>query len=116
SVPQFSVGDHRTLDDVIADIARHGYVPSFCTGCYRRGRTGRDFMDLAKPGLIRAHCLPNALVTYREYLLDYGSDTTRQLGEKVIRDQIEHEVPANRRSAVLKVLERIDAGERDIYF
>lgn len=116
SVSQFSVGDHRTLDDVIADIAQHGYVPSFCTGCYRRGRTGRDFMDLAKPGLIRAHCLPNALVTYREYLLDYGSERTRQLGEQVIRDQIEHEVPSNRRSAVLKVLERIDAGERDIYF
>lgn len=116
SLAQFSVGDHRTLDEVIADIAGHGYVPSFCTGCYRKGRTGADFMDLARPGLIRAHCLPNALLTYREYLLDYASERTRALGDKVIRDQVDHEVPERRRLAVLDALDRIDRGERDIYF
>jgi 2-iminoacetate synthase len=116
SVAQFSVGDSRSLDEVIADIAQHGYVPSFCTGCYRKGRTGADFMELARPGLIRAHCLPNALLTYREYLLDYGSERTRELGERVIREQLEHDVPDRRKRAVLEALDRIDQGERDIYF
>ena len=116
SVAQFSVGDHRSLDEVIADIAQHGYVPSFCTGCYRKGRVGQDFMDLAKPGLIRAHCLPNALLTYREYLLDYASPKTREIGERLIREQAEHEVPESRRPALLNALARTEAGERDIYF
>jgi 2-iminoacetate synthase len=116
SVAQFSVGDHRTLDEVIGDIAEHGYVPSFCTGCYRKGRTGADFMELARPGLIRAHCLPNALLTYREYLLDYGSERSRALGERVIREQIENEVPERRKLPVIEALDRMDHGERDIYF
>ena len=70
---QFSLGDHRTLDEVINDLARMNYIPSFCTACYRMGRTGADFMDLAKPGLIKAHCCPNALSTFMEYLIDYAS-------------------------------------------
>jgi 2-iminoacetate synthase len=70
---QFQLGDHRTLDEVIRDIAALGYVPSFCTGCYRLGRTGADFMDLAKPGEIKYHCQPNALSTFLEYLHDYAS-------------------------------------------
>jgi 2-iminoacetate synthase len=70
---QFSLGDHRDLDEVVRDVAELGYIPSFCTGCYRLGRTGADFMDLAKPGDIKHHCDPNALSTFEEYLLDYGS-------------------------------------------
>lgn len=113
---QFSVGDTRTLDEVIADIAQHGYVPSFCTGCYRKGRTGQDFMDLAKPGLIRLHCLPNALMTFEEYLLDYASPQTRELGEKLIATQLRDEVPDARKELLSGALDRILQGERDIYF
>jgi 2-iminoacetate synthase len=115
-VAQFSVGDHRSLDEVIADIAKHGYIPSFCTGCYRKGRTGQDFMDLAKPGLIRMHCLPNALFTFQEYLEDYASAATREIGERAISDQVEHDVPEGRRADVGRVLSRIRNGDRDLYF
>jgi 2-iminoacetate synthase len=113
---QFAVGDHRSLDEVIADIASHGYVPSFCTGCYRKGRTGQDFMDLAKPGLIRMHCLPNALFTFREYLMDYASPETRAIGEKLIAAQLASEVPESKRTEVSHELEQIKGGVRDIYF
>lgn len=116
SPAQFSVGDHRTLDEVIRDIAAHGYVPSFCTGCYRKGRTGQDFMDLAKPGLIRLHCLPNALLTFKEYLLDYASPATREAGEKVIAQQMATDVPEQRRKTLERNLVRVEDGERDIYF
>jgi 2-iminoacetate synthase len=77
SAAQFSLGDHRSLDEVIRDVASLGYIPSFCTACYRLGRTGRDFMDLAKPGLIKGHCDPNALSTFKEFLIDYASEETR---------------------------------------
>jgi len=113
---QFSLGDHRTLDEVIADAASQGYIPSFCTGCYRLGRTGSDFMDLAKPGLIRAHCLPNAMLTFEEYIQDYASLSTRDMGETLIRDMLEREVPEGMRALVWKSLDRIRNGERDIYF
>ncbi|MBM4090951.1 MAG: [FeFe] hydrogenase H-cluster radical SAM maturase HydG [Planctomycetes bacterium] len=113
---QFAIGDQRPLDHVVADIVRHGYIPSFCTGCYRKGRTGQDFMDLAKPGLIRSHCLPNALLTFREYLLDYATPGTRELGEQLIREQLDTEVPAALRGPVDKALARIQDGARDIYF
>jgi 2-iminoacetate synthase len=116
SPAQFAVGDARTLDQVVADIAAHGYVPSFCTGCYRKGRTGKDFMDLAKPGLIRRHCLPNALLTFREYLLDYASPATREAGERAIQAQLEHEVDPHQRPAVENSLLRVLGGERDVYF
>ena len=77
---QFQLGDHRGLDEVIRDVAEMGYIPSFCTACYRLGRTGMDFMDLAKPGEIKHHCDPNALSTFLEYLLYYGSVKTRKAG------------------------------------
>jgi 2-iminoacetate synthase len=113
---QFSLGDHRTLDEVIADVSAHGYIPSFCTGCYRLGRTGSDFMDLAKPGLIRMHCLPNAMFTFEEYIRDYASPSTAEIGERLIADMLERDVPASMRSKVSAALDRIRKGERDIYF
>ena len=81
---QFQLGDHRSLDEVIRDVAELGYIPSFCTACYRLGRTGMDFMDLAKPGEIKHHCDPNALSTFLEYLLDYGSPRRARSGETLI--------------------------------
>jgi 2-iminoacetate synthase len=113
---QFSLGDHRTLDEVIADISAHGYIPSFCTGCYRLGRTGSDFMELAKPGLIRSHCLPNAMLTFEEYIQDYASASTGEMGDRLICEMLEREVPAAAQTMVAEALERIKQGERDICF
>jgi 2-iminoacetate synthase len=111
---QFSLGDHRSLDEVIRDVASLGYVPSFCTACYRLGRTGRDFMELAKPGEIKHHCDPNALSTFLEYLLDYASPETRAIGEKTIAQRL-NAMDARGRSVAEKLLTRVRDGKRDVY-
>ncbi len=110
---QFQLGDHRSLDEVIRDVADLGYVPSFCTACYRLGRTGMDFMDLAKPGDIKHHCDPNALSTFLEYLLDYGTEGTRETGEKLIAEKVAEMDPV-RREHTEKMLTKVRAGGRDI--
>ncbi len=111
---QFSLGDHRPLDEVIRDVANMGYIPSFCTGCYRLGRTGADFMDLAKPGEIKLHCDPNAVSTFKEYLLDYGSEETRRAGDALIATVIGEMSPeAADRSRGL--LAKVEEGKHDIY-
>lgn len=112
---QFSLGDTRPTDEVIHAIVEQGYIPSFCTACYRLGRTGQDFMDLAKPGLIQQYCLPNAILTFQEYLEDYASNGTREAGEELIESMLA-DVPAKRRDALQDRLERIKAGARDLYF
>ena len=111
---QFSLGDHRSLDEVIRDVANLGYVPSFCTGCYRLGRTGADFMDLAKPGDIKAHCDPNAASTFQEYLEDYGTEQSRAIGEQTLASFIDDmdETPA-RHSRIM--VEKVKQGKRDVY-
>jgi len=81
---QFAVGDTRELDEIVCEVAQMGFTPSFCTACYRTGRTGADFMELAKPGTIKYHCEPNALSTFTEYLEDYASPATKQAGEEHI--------------------------------
>jgi len=111
---QFSLGDHRPLDEVIRDVAEMGYVPSFCTGCYRLGRTGKDFMDLAKPGDIRAHCDPNAASTFLEYLEDYASPETREIGLRCIERLLATMAPSARRGTE-EMLRRVGSGERDVY-
>jgi 2-iminoacetate synthase len=111
---QFSLGDHRPLDDVIWDVARLGYIPSFCTGCYRLGRTGEDFMDLAKPGLIKEHCDPNALSTFMEYLLDYASPQTKEAGLELIGKAI-HEMDDVPRQRSKAMLEQVKEGRRDVF-
>ena len=111
---QFQLGDHRTLDEVIHDVAELGYIPSFCTACYRLGRTGADFMDLAKPGEIKEHCDPNALSTFLEYLEDYGSPDTRAAGELLI-DATLARMAARERGVSEKLMARVRAGERDAF-
>jgi 2-iminoacetate synthase len=111
---QFSLGDQRSLDQVIYDVASLGYVPSFCTGCYRLGRTGKDFMDLAKPGEIRRHCDPNALSTFQEYLNDYASPATREVGEALLARHLESMEPEVREVAA-RLVAKVRAGERDVY-
>ncbi len=113
---QFELGDHRSLDEVIQDVLRLGFVPSFCTACYRLGRTGEDFMDLAKPGLIRRFCLPNALLTFQEYLEDYASGTTRRMGRSALRRHLEDVPTLRRRHETYRRLSRIRGGARDLYF
>ncbi len=110
---QFQLGDHRSLDEVIRDVADLGYTPSFCTACYRLGRTGMDFMDLAKPGEIKHHCDPNALSTFLEYLLDYGKPETRAIGETLITRKIAAMDPV-RRVHTQTMIDSVRAGERDV--
>lgn len=82
---QFQLGDHRSLAEVIADLGQHKFIPSFCTGCYRLGRTGKDFMGLAKPGLIKEKCAPSALSTFEEYLLDTAHPKRGRPGSAALR-------------------------------
>jgi 2-iminoacetate synthase len=110
---QFQLGDHRTLDEVIRDVAELGYIPSFCTACYRLGRTGMDFMDLAKPGDIKHHCDPNALSTFLEYLEDYGSPEAHAVGEPLIARKIGEMDPV-RRTHTETMLAEVRAGKRDV--
>jgi 2-iminoacetate synthase len=111
---QFSLGDHRGLDEVIRDVAQLGYVPSFCTGCYRLGRTGQDFMDMAKPGLIKEHCDPNALSTFLEYLQDYGSEQTKAVGMDLIQKTLK-EMDDTPRQRSEKMLAAVASGKHDVF-
>jgi 2-iminoacetate synthase len=113
---QFSLNDTRSAGEVIADLISHGFIPSFCTACYRLGRVGEDFMDLAKPGLIKLNCHPNALLTLKEYLVDYADIKTKMAGNELIRKEL-NEIPSeNRKNKTIEYLERIESGERDLYF
>lgn len=111
---QFQLGDHRSLDEIVQELAGMGFIPSFCTACYRLGRTGQDFMDLAKPGLIKLKCDPNAVTTFQEYLLDYASDSARGDGEKAIGCELEAMSEKARRTSE-RMLARIRNGKRDVY-
>ena len=110
---QFSLGDHRSLDEVIRDVSLLGFIPSFCTACYRLGRTGEDFMDLAKPGKIKDHCDVNALSTFMEYLVDYASPQTQELGERCIADALAR-MEEPRRTTARILVDGVRAGERDV--
>jgi 2-iminoacetate synthase len=85
---QFDVSDNRTLDEIVRWLLELGYIPSFCTACYREGRTGDRFMSLCKSGQILNCCHPNALMTLEEYLMDYASKETKVIGDKVIEEQL----------------------------
>ncbi|MDR2978996.1 MAG: [FeFe] hydrogenase H-cluster radical SAM maturase HydG [Bacteroidales bacterium] len=113
---QFSLGDHRSLEEVISSMIDSGYIPSFCTGCYRKGRVGHDFMDLAKPGLIKQFCLPNAMFSFKEYLYDFASEETRQKGLSLIQNMMTDIPNSKHKTKVEKELETIDGGERDVFF
>jgi 2-iminoacetate synthase len=115
-VPQFAVDDNRTPDEIIAGLAKSGYIPSYCTACYRQGRTGDRFMEFAKTGEIQNLCQPNAILTFKEYLLDYASDSTRRTGEEAIKAHLEM-IPSEKvRKETEKRLARLEQGERDFYF
>ena len=108
---QFDVSDKRTLDEVVRWLMELGYIPSFCTACYREGRTGDRFMAFCKSGQILNFCHPNALMTLQEYLLDYASPETRKLGEALIKAEIK-KVPNDKiKAKAIENLEDIKNGK-----
>lgn len=111
---QFLINDNRSLDEGIRWLAEKGHITSFCTAGYRCGRTGNYFMNIAKKGKVHKLCMPNAILTFKEYLLDYASPETRDIGEKLIKKELEA-LPPKIRELVEKYLERIEKGERDLY-
>lgn len=113
---QFVLGDTRSLDDVIYELAQEGYIPSFCTSCYRAGRTGEHFMEFAIPGFVKRFCTPNALLTFAEYLYDYASKRTQQIGFELIDRELEKIEDENMKQAVKSKLEQMKEGKRDLYF
>ncbi|MBU1036544.1 [FeFe] hydrogenase H-cluster radical SAM maturase HydG [Patescibacteria group bacterium] len=116
SLGQFNVFDPRNLDEVLKSILEQGLLPSFCTACYREGRTGQVFMDLAKPGNIHNLCRPNAILTFKEYLEDYASPKVKELGEKVINEYLK-KIPNKVIKQKTKIrLKEIENGKRDLYF
>lgn len=113
---QFDRSDQRSLDEIVDWLLSLGYIPSFCTACYRAGRTGDRFMALAKSGAISNCCQPNALMTLKEYLLDYASDETHELGEKVITEQLENIKNDNVKQRSSAYISQMEKGERDFRF
>ena len=111
---QFQLGDHRSLQEIVQELSSMGFIPSFCTACYRLGRTGQDFMDLAKPGLIKLKCDHNAVTTFQEYLIDYASESARNAGEKAIGCELDGMSDKARRTSE-RMLTRIRNGKRDVY-
>ena len=116
SSEQFEVSDQRTLDQVVNWLMGMGYIPSFCTACYREGRTGDRFMSLCKAGQIQNCCLPNALMTLKEYLMDYASADTREKGLALIQQEIQNIPKEKVREIVCHHLEEIEKGNRDFRF
>ncbi len=113
---QFDTSDRRTLDEVVNWLLANGYIPSFCTACYREGRTGDRFMKLAKTGQIANCCQPNALMTLKEYLEDYASPDTKEKGEKVIAEELNYITNPKAQETARERIKKIEQGERDFRF
>ena len=113
---QFDLADRRSLDEVVKWLMELGYIPSFCTACYRAGRTGERFMKICKGGKIQDCCTPNAVLTLKEYLLDYASPETRKAGESLIAGELGKIESEALRSSLCKDLERLEKGERDLRY
>ena len=111
---QFQVNDSRSLHNVIETLLDDGYLPSFCTACYRKGRTGEHFMEFSVPGFIKRFCTPNAIFTLAEYLEDYATEDQKQKGYYLIEDQI-NQLEKPSAEQIRSTVERIRQGERDLY-
>jgi len=112
---QFEVHDSRSVEEILASVIERGYLPSFCTACYRSNRTGDRFMELAKAGSIHYLCKPNAILTFKEFLVDYASPKLKVIGENLIVKEV-GEVDEERRPELMRRLRRIEKGERDLFF
>jgi 2-iminoacetate synthase len=113
---QFRINDDRTLNEIIDEILDQQMIPSFCTACYRLGRTGEHFMEFSVPGFIKRYCTPNAILTLVEYLLDYAPENTVKKGWEVIHDTLEKMEEETQKVAVRERIEQLKAGKRDLYF
>lgn len=113
---QFDVSDRRPLDEVVRWLMERGFIPSFCTACYREGRTGDRFMSLCKSGQILNCCHPNALMTLKEYLMDYASDLTREVGDRLIEEELKRIPNEKVRGIAEKYIKNIENGQRDFRF
>jgi 2-iminoacetate synthase len=113
---QFVLGDTRTLDEVVRELAEHDFVPSWCTACYRLGRTGEDFMGYSKSGEIKSYCQPNALLTFTEYLKDYASEETKKVGIALIERELKKIPESKIKDSLIVKLGRLNDGEHDMYF
>lgn len=112
---QFSLMDHRTASEVVKDLMGKGYVPSWCTACYRKGRTGEHFMKIAKAGNIHNFCHPNSLLTLQEYLNDYGDEEARKLGEALIAKESESGLSDSAKRLLSRKMAKVNAGDHDVY-
>lgn len=113
---QFEPGDTRSPNEIIRMLCEKDFIPSFCTACYRQGRTGDRFMALAKSGEIQNVCLPNAILTFQEYLEDYADEATKRVGEEMVKKNLETIPDDNIRASVKQELCKIKEGTRDLYF
>jgi len=113
---QFLINDSRSLNEIIDELLNDGYLPSFCTACYRLGRTGEHFMEFSVPGFIKNYCTPNAILTLSEYLIDYASKNTKERGFEVINKYLTKLNGHKNKDEIRKRIERIIYGERDLYF
>ena len=111
---QFTICDPRSLDDVVKEICDMGFIPSFCTACYRAGRTGEKFMKVAKSRFVHNFCIPNAILTFKEYLLDYATSQTKQKGEEILKAHLEKFKGEKVYKDLQDYLARIEKGERDL--
>ena len=113
---QFLLGDNRSLDEVIRELCDAGFVPSFCTGCYRKGRTGEHFMEFAIPGFVKRFCTPNAVLTFLEYLNDYATGETLEAGLLQIGRELDAMPESKAKEELEERMAQVRAGERDLYF
>lgn len=113
---QFQINDTRSLNEIIDELLSDGYLPSFCTSCYRRGRTGEHFMEFSVPGFIKRYCTPNAILTLTEYLEDYAPEETAQKGYKLIEKELLNMGDEKQIQSIRERVERIKQGERDLNY
>lgn len=113
---QFMLNDDRSLNEIIDELIDQGMIPSFCTSCYRLGRTGEHFMEFSVPGFIKRYCTPNALLTLAEYLLDYAQESTALKGWRLIAEELDKMEDTSGKQALIKKLEALKQGQRDCYF
>jgi len=113
---QFAINDNRSLNEIIDDLIEKDYLPSFCTACYRLGRTGEHFMEFSVPGFIKRYCTPNAILTLAEYLCDYAPNNTAHKGWIIIEKNINNLHNEKTKTELRNRIEKIKQGERDLYF
>jgi len=113
---QFVLNDGRSLDQVIRELCEADFIPSFCTGCYRLGRTGEHFMEFAIPGFVKRFCTPNAVLTFLEYMEDYSSPETKKVGMKQVERELERMPEGDQKAQLIERIEQIKQGARDLYF